>query len=326
MLCFTELLMEQKVYLCLLCWGTATTSFTIPIRGKAVTAQGSADREVLALEIPNLRLLLCSLHFLFWRGSSGSTEQGSSSGPCSEPPTRWVSFSASRAWSALLVLTTGGFSLHCSRGGLPAQNRFTHLHDCHCPLSLILGSHNVFTVLLIFPGPGGLPECITSPALCGISARSSLSQSPFFPPFLCFCHSSALCSASQTTSLEWHRLLPISRLGRICSRSSCPQELFSRHSRGIDTTILWSSCVISAQKSSSSSSMCKVEDNCSSLGSGQPWPTQAAALGAVCSPGILSSYDQARSCYLTQPYLTKVEWVTDETWLLNVSSLGQGLS
>lgn len=65
MLCFTELLMEQKVYLCLLCWGTATTSFTIPIREKAVTAQGSADREVLALEIPNLRLLLCSLHFLF---------------------------------------------------------------------------------------------------------------------------------------------------------------------------------------------------------------------------------------------------------------------
>lgn len=104
------------------------------------------------------------------------------------PPARWVSFLASRVWSALLVLTAGGFSLHCSHSGLPAQNRFTHLHDCHCPLSVILGSHNVFTVLLIFPGPGsgGVPECITSPALCGVSAPSSLSQSPFFPPS-CVC-------------------------------------------------------------------------------------------------------------------------------------------
>lgn len=157
-------------------------------------------------------------------------------------------------------------------------------------------------------------------ALCGFSAHSSLSQNPFFPPFLYFCHSTALCSASHTTSLEWHQLLPVSRLGRVCSHSSCRQELFSRYRRGIDTTILWTSCVISAQKSSSS--MCKVEDHCSSLGSAELWPTQAAALGAVCSPQwILSSSDQAWSCYLTQ-----VEWVTDETRLLNVSSLGEGLS
>lgn len=65
MLCFTELLMEQKVYLCLLCWGTATASFTIAVVRNAGTAQGSADTAVLALEIPNLKLLLCSLHFLF---------------------------------------------------------------------------------------------------------------------------------------------------------------------------------------------------------------------------------------------------------------------
>lgn len=110
------------------------------------------------------------------------------------------------------------------------------------------------------------PNASPGLALCGFSAHSSLSQNPLFPPFLCFCHSAALCSASQTTSLEWHRLLPDSRLVRICSHSSCRQELFSWHSRGTDTTILWTSCVISAQKSSSSS-ICKVEDNCSSLGS-----------------------------------------------------------
>lgn len=157
------------------------------------------------------------------------------------------------------------------------------------------------------------------PALCGFSARSSLSQNPFFPPFLSFCHSTALCSASQTTSLEWHRLLLVSRLVRICSLSSCRQELFSRHSRGIDTAILWTSCVISAQKSSSSS-MCKVEDNHSALGSGELWPTQAAALQPTMDFKLLWPGSELL------PYLTKVEWVTDETWLLNVSSLGQGLS
>lgn len=169
-------------------------------------------------------------------------------------------------WSSLRV----AFSLHCSCGGLPAQNRFTHLHDCHCPLSLILGSYNVFTVLLIFPGPGsgGVPECITRPGSVWLFCSQQSVSKPLFSPFLCFCHSTALCSASQTTSLEWHRLLPVSRLVRICSHSSCRQELFSRHSRGIDTTILWTSCVISSQKSSSSS-ICKVEDNCSSLGSGE---------------------------------------------------------
>lgn len=182
-------------------------------------------------------------------------------------------------WSSLRV----AFPLHCSCGGLPAQNRFTHLHDCHCPFSLILGSHNVFTVLLIFPGPGGVPECIARLCVAFLLSAVCL-KPPFFPPFLCFCHSTALCSASQTTSLEWHQLLSVSRLVRICSHSSCHHELFSRHSGGIDTTILWTSCVISAQKSSSSS-MCKVEDNCSSLGSGEFYlPTQAAALGAVCSP------------------------------------------
>lgn len=167
-------------------------------------------------------------------------------------------------WSSLRV----AFSLHCSCGGLPAQNRFTHLHDCHCPFSLILGSHNVLTVLLIFPGPGcgGVPECITRPGSVWLFCSQQFVSKPSFSPLPVFLSSAALCSASQTTSLEWHRLLPDSRLVRICSHSSCRQELFSWHSRGTDTTILWTSCVISAQKSSSSS-ICKVEDNCSSLGS-----------------------------------------------------------
>lgn len=131
-------------------------------------------------------------------------------------------------------------------------------------MSLLCCSSSLALALVLCPNASpGL-------ALCGFSAPSSLSQNPFFfSLFLCFCHSSALCSASQTTSLEWHQLFPISRLVRICSLLSCHQGFFSRHSRGIDTTILWTSCVISAQKSSSSS-MCKVEDNSSSLGSSDP--------------------------------------------------------
>lgn len=155
------------------------------------------------------------------------------------------------------------------------------------------------------------PNASPGPALCGFSAHSSLSQNPFFPPFLCFCHSAALRSASQTTSLEWHRLLPVSRLVRISSHSSCCQELFSRHSRGIDTTILWTSCVISSQKSSSSS-MYKVEDNCSSLGSGELRLTHpGCCFGSSLQPTMDFKLLWPGSELF--PYLTEVKWVTDET-------------
>lgn len=87
-------------------------------------------------------------------------------------------------WSSLRV----AFSLHCSCGGLPAQNRFTHLHDCHCPLSLILGSYNVFTVLLIFPGPdsGGVPECIARPGSVWLFCSQQSVSKPLFSPLPVF--------------------------------------------------------------------------------------------------------------------------------------------
>lgn len=89
--------------MCLLCWGTATTSFTIPVRRKAVTTQGSAE---LALEILNLKLLLFSLHF--YSEEAQVAAQVRSSGLCSHPPARWVLFLASPGhgvpcWSSLRV-------------------------------------------------------------------------------------------------------------------------------------------------------------------------------------------------------------------------------
>lgn len=194
---FSELLTEQKVYLCLLCWGTATTFFTVPIKRESVTAQGSANKPVLASENPNLKLLLRFLHFLFWNISSGSANEALRS--LQSPPSSLVF-----VLSILDMECPAGpqhgwvFSLQCSCSGLYAQSRFTHLHDCHCPLSLILGSHNVFTVLLIFPGSdsGGVPKCVSRPGSVFFFYSQQSVSKPFFPPFLCFCHSAALCGAS----------------------------------------------------------------------------------------------------------------------------------
>lgn len=191
---FSELLTEQKVYLCLLCWGTATTSLTIPTERETATAQGSANKTALASENTNFRLLLCFLHFLFWRGPSGSTDEELES--LQSCPSISVSFLASRTWNVLLDLTTGGFSLCCLCGGLYAQSCFTHLHDCHCPLSLILRSHNVFTVLLIFPGSGAVPKFVSRPSSMFFFCSQQSVSKPLFPPFLCFCHSAALCGAA----------------------------------------------------------------------------------------------------------------------------------
>lgn len=139
----------------------------------------------LASENPNLKLLHHLLHFLFWRVSSGSTNEELRS--LQSPPS-----SLGFVLSILDMECPAGpqcgwfFSLHCSCSGLYAQSHFTHLHDCHCPLSLILGSHNVFTVLLIFPGSGsgGVPKCVSRPGSVFFSAHSSLSQNPVFstPP------------------------------------------------------------------------------------------------------------------------------------------------
>lgn len=193
---FSELLTEQKVYLCLLCWGTATTSLTIPIEREAATAQGSANKTALASENANVRLLLCFLRFLYWRGSSGSTDEELES--LQSHPSSLVSFLASRTWDVLLDLTAGGFFPVHSCSGLYAQSCFTHLHDCQCPLSLILRSHNVFTVLLIFPGSGSgaVPKFISRPSSVVFFCSQQSVSKPLFPPFLCFCHSAALCGAA----------------------------------------------------------------------------------------------------------------------------------
>lgn len=268
---FSELLTEQKVYLCLLCWGTATTSLTIPIEREAATAQGSANKTALASENANVRLLLCFLRFLYWKGSSGSTDEELES--LQSHPSSLVSFLASRTWDVLLDLTAGGFFPVHSCSGLYAQSCFTHLHDCQCPLSLILRSHNVFTVLLIFPGWEGataLVRCQNSspgPVLWFFSAHSSLSQNLFFPPS-CVSVTLLLSAVLLRPLHQWHRLLPVSRLGKICSHASCRQELFSKNSKGIDTEILWTSCFISPQKRGSNG-MCKLEENWGSLGSGE---------------------------------------------------------
>lgn len=194
---FSELLTEQKVYLCLLCCGTATKSFTIPIEREAAVAQGSVNKTVLASEKANLRLLLCFLHFLFWRDSSGSTNEELES--LQSHPSSLVSFLASRTWNILLDLSAGGCSLCCLCRGLYAQSCFTHLHDCHCPLSLILRSHNVFTVLLIFPGSGsgGVPRFISRPSAVGFLCSQQSVSKPLFPPlpvFLSLCCSLRCCS------------------------------------------------------------------------------------------------------------------------------------
>lgn len=267
MLCFTELLMEQKVYPCLLCWGTATASFTAPVGRKAVTAQGSADRAVFALEIPDLKFLLCSLHFLFWGGSSGSTgeELRSLQSPPSSPD---------------FVLSISGVECpagpHC--GWLfPAL----FLWWAPCPESFYSSPRLPLPPFSDFR----IPQCLYCAAhlpwpwlwwcarmhhqarLCVAFLLAAVClKTPFFPPFPVF-SVTPLLSAVPLRPLHQSGIgyCPVSRLVRICSLSSCRQELFSRQRRGTDTTILWTSCVISAQKSSSSS-MCKVEGNCSSGG------------------------------------------------------------
>lgn len=295
-----------------------------PWKKSCVTAQGSADRAVLALEIPNLKLLLCSLHFLFWRGSSGSTGEELQS--LQSPPARRVSFWASLTWSALLVLTVGGSSLHCSCDGLPAQNRFTHLHDCHCPFSLILGSHNVFTVLLIFPGPGSgvVPECITRPGSVWLfCSQQSVSKPLFFPSFPVFL--SLLCSL-QCLSDHFTRVASVISHFKTCEdlfTPFLPSGIFQQtqqrnwHHHSLDFL-----CHLSPEKQQQQHVWGWGQQQLSGL-----W-------GALTHPGCCFGNNLQPTmdfkflwpCSELLPYLTKVEWVTDETWLLNVSSLGQGLS
>lgn len=101
---------------------------------------------------------------------------------------------------------------------------------------------------------------------CGFSLLPAVClKAPFSPPS---CVSVALLlSAVLLRPLhQWHRLLLISRLVKICSHASCHQELDSKCSRGINTGILWTSCFISP-KERGSNGMCKFE-NWSSLGSG----------------------------------------------------------
>lgn len=184
---FSEFLTEKKVYLCLLCWGTATTFFTIPVEREAATARGSANKTALASENLNLKLLP---HFLHWSysGESQVSSTNKEFGSLQSPPALWFSFLVPRTRRALQDLSLGGFfSLHCSCGGLYAQSRFTHLHDCHCPLSLILGSHNVFTVLLIFPGSGsgGVLKCVSRPSSVVFFCSQQSVSKPFFSPPSC---------------------------------------------------------------------------------------------------------------------------------------------
>jgi len=75
--------------------------------------------------------------------------------------------------------------LHCPGRGHRARSRFTHCHDCQCPLSLILGSYNVLTVLLIFAASssGGVPGRASSPGSVFFSALGSLSLNPSLNPF-----------------------------------------------------------------------------------------------------------------------------------------------
>lgn len=71
--------------------------------------------------------------------------------------------------------------------GRCARRHFTHLHDCHCPLSLTSGAHNVLTVLLISTAsfPGVVPERGSSPRSVCLCSQQSASK-PFFPPFPVF--------------------------------------------------------------------------------------------------------------------------------------------
>ena len=153
-------------------------------------------------------------------------------------------------------------SLHCSCSGLCAQSRFTHLHDCHCPLSPILGSHNVFTVLLIFPGSGsgGVPKFVSVPGSVGFFLLPAFSLKTLFFPLSCVSVTLLLSAVPLRPLHLSHRLLPVSRLVKICSCSSCRQDLFSKYSKGIDTTILRAYCFISPQKRGSNT-MCKLEEN-----------------------------------------------------------------
>lgn len=319
--CFTELLMEQEVYLCLLCWGTATASFTIPIGRKAVTEQGSANRAALALEIPNLKLLLCSLHFLFWRGSSGSTSKELRS--LQSPPACWVSFLASRAWSALLVLTAGGFSPALFLWWAPCPESFYSSPWLSLPLFSDFGIPQCLYCAAHLPWPWWCAR-MHRQAVCGFSALSSVSQTPFFSPFPVFL--SLHCSL-QCLSDHFIRVAPVIVRFKTCEdlfTLFLPSWAFQQtqwrnwHHHSLDFL-----CHLSPEKQQQQHVQGWGQLQLSGLW-GVLSPHPGCCFGSSLQP--MMDFKLLWPGLEPLPYLTQAEWVTDETWLLNVSSLGQGLS
>lgn len=211
-------------------------------------------------------------HFSFASCASYSADsqvaaQTRSSGLCSHPSCFVFFLSASDTESPAGPQRVF-FFLRCSCDGLYAQSRFTHLHDCHCSLSLILGSHNLFTVLLIFSASGGVPKSVSRPGSVFFLLTAVCLKTLFFLPLPVFLSLRYSLRCLLDHFIGGHRLLPVSSLAKICSCSSCHQELFSKYSKGIDTTILWTFCFISPQKRSGNS-MCKLEENQSCLGSAE---------------------------------------------------------
>lgn len=183
-------------------------------------------------------------------------------------------------------------------------------------MSLLCCSSSLALALVVCPNaPPG-------PALCGFSARSSLSQNPFFVPFPVFLslHCSLQCLSDHFIGVA-----------SVIARFKTCEDLF--------TLFLPSGAFLQTQQRNwhhhSLHFLChlspeKQQQHVQSWGQRQ----LSGLWGALTHPGCCcfgSSLQPTIDFKLLWPgsellpYLTKVEWVTDETWLLNVSSLGQGL-
>lgn len=172
----------------------------------------------------------------------------------------------------------------------------------HCPLSLILGSHNVFTVLLIFPGSGsgGVPKRVSRPGSVFFLLTAVCLKTPFFQPLhvLLSLHCSLRCLLDHFISGTGY--CPFHDLERFVHTLPAARTFSANIVK--EWTPSFFGLPVSSHPRKKAATMCaslrRIEAPWA-LGS-FVWCTQAAASGAVCNPWwILGSCDQARSCCLT---------------------------